>query len=478
MTTSNKQAKLAITDPSVIAFYQQHPQLSVNLVNRVVVEMLTKLSTNLEETIQDSMLHKILDTVTELHSDTKQARQEATIQTLNLLNKLHEQRQELAGEVRGILENQQLSSAEKLQRIVETNNELMVSKTSMMVADILPKHQDKYHTQVQQALALLQTSLVDAFRSDHTDLSKYMQTMDNQVNAMLRNIQQPILHYIQSSEERTQAQIQKLGGSVAAQQTTQETLSTELHAFLNKYKYNSSVKGNVSETELYFVLQQIFPSDEIVDCSTETAACDYRVNRLHAHKPTILFENKDYERTVSTDEISKFERDVHLQQKHGIFLSQKSNITYKEPFQIDIVDNLIHVYIPNAQYSVEKIKMAVDIIDSLSTRLATVDRSADGSFHLSKEDLDGLLETYTDFVRQKTQLMDTVRANSKAMLDQLEAFHLHAVRKVLVQHGLCQPLEDFKCKFCDTFVGKNKASLGAHIRSCRANPNRVAGGGM
>jgi hypothetical protein len=29
---------------------------------------------------------------------------------------------------------------------------------------------------------------------------------------------------------------------------------------------------------------------------------------------------------------------------------------------------------------------------------------------------------------------------------------------------------DFKCTFCNSWSGKNKASLGAHIRNCKFNP--------
>jgi ligand-binding sensor domain-containing protein len=57
--------------------------------------------------------------------------------------------------------------------------------------------------------------------------------------------------------------------------------------------------------------------------------------RKNKDKPTILFENKDYNRNVSTDEILKFERDIQKQQHHGIFISQKTPITFKDNFQID-----------------------------------------------------------------------------------------------------------------------------------------------
>ena len=42
--------------------------------------------------------------------------------------------------------------------------------------------------------------------------------------------------------------------------------------------------------------------------------------------------------------------------------------------------------------------------------------------------------------------------------------------KILNKNGFFQTDDDFKCKHCNTFAGKNKASLGAHIRNCKFNP--------
>ena len=49
------------------------------------------------------------------------------------------------------------------------------------------------------------------------------------------------------------------------------------------------------------------PSDEIIKVNSDTATCDLKVNRMDKSKPSILFENKDYSRSVTTDEIKKFD---------------------------------------------------------------------------------------------------------------------------------------------------------------------------
>jgi hypothetical protein len=288
---------------------------------------------------------------------------------------------------------------------------------------------------------------------------------------MINTIQQPIFTFIQSSEERTNSSIQNMKDNLNSQQHQQLKLTNEISDFLNKYKNNSSVKGSVSENELYYILQSIMPTDEIVKVASDTATCDIKVNRLDKTKPTILFENKEYNRSLTTDEVKKFERDVQLQKNHGIFISQKSPITYKNNFQIDIINGLIHVYIPNAEYNVEKIKLAIDVIDSLSSKLEIINSSTnDEEYSINKDDLEEIIEEYRTFTSQKLQMIDMIRTITKQLIDKMEEIQLPKLKKLFVKLGNIENDNDFKCTFCNSWSGKNKASLGAHMRNCKFNP--------
>lgn len=63
------------------------------------------------------------------------------------------------------------------------------------------------------------------------------------------------------------------------------------------------------------------------------------------NKPIILLENKSYQNPVSKEEVVKFLRDIEYQNYCGIMLSQTSNISTKENFQIDIVNNNVVLYV-------------------------------------------------------------------------------------------------------------------------------------
>jgi hypothetical protein len=291
---------------------------------------------------------------------------------------------------------------------------------------------------------------------------------------MITSIQQPIFSFIQSSEERTNTGIQQVKDHLSIHQNNQTKLTTELNDFLNKYKNNSSSKGGVSEAELYYMLQSVMPSDEIIKVSSDTASCDFKVIRMDKSKPTILFENKDYSRSVSTDEVKKFERDLQVQKIHGIFISQKSPITFKNQFQIDIINGLIHIYIPNAEYDTNKIKIAVDIVDSLSIKLYALSNTSN-EYSISKDDIDEILEEYKFFITQKLQMIETIRSVTKQLIDKMEDIQLPKLKKLFIKIGNIENDNDFKCTLCNAWSGKNKASLGAHIRNCKIAPKHKEG---
>ena len=483
MATTKKQ--IVITDETILSFYRENPSIDIVTINHIFIDILKKLSTNLTETMSNSVNSKILSTLSEINGSISSIKQDVSKLNSELLNsisvKIQDTKKDYMESINMILTNQTLSNYEKIGSMLEKHNDTLITKTTMIVNDVIPKTHETYHTKIESSIQGLSRSLsestmrlLETIQKDTPEQSikEYISNAETQFNKMMLNIQQPIFTFIQSSEERTTNNIQTIREKITNQQSVQEALTLELNGFLNKYKYNSSMKGNVSETELYSVLQLIFPSDEIIDCRGETATCDYRVNRLHKNKPTILFENKDYTRSATTEEIQKFERDIALQKCHGVFLSQHSNITYKENFQIDMTDGFIRVYIPNAHYSPEKIQIAVDIIDNLSQKLQYISHATENTlgFHIQQEDMDDLLEEYAEFNRKKTQLVETVRNSNKQILDKVEEMQFFAIKKVLIKNGALQSEEDFKCKYCNLFSGKSKASLGAHMRNCKSNP--------
>jgi len=467
--------RIIITDESILSFYQANPNIDIVSMNLIFIDILKNLSSNLSSTLNSTINSKILSIVSDIDKNLSSFR---TDMIRNFNERLHETKKEYIEDVKMHLANNMLSNNEKISSIVDRNADAILAKTTSILNDIVPKSQDKNYMQVEQCIKQFCSSieqdtkkLLEMKHQDENGAKVIIENIESNFSMMASSIQTPILHLIQTCEERTSGGIQKVKDEFIQQQLIQEKLTAELNEFLNKYKNNSSLKGGVSENELYFMLQTVMPTDEIIRVSGDTASCDFKVHRKQKNKPSLLFENKDYHRNVTTDEVIKFERDIQLQKLHGIFISQKTPITFKDNFQIDIINNLIHVYIPNCQYQIELIKIAIDLIDQLAPKLLLIETKCDDEdlFSMNKTEIDELASEYRNFVIQKLSVQETIKIMSKQLLDKLEEIHLPKMKHVLTKFGILDN-ESLMCPFCNVYEGKNKASLSAHARNCKANP--------
>ena len=461
---------LIITDTMVITFYKENPQLDINHMNHIFIDILKELSTNLSSKIDNAMTSQILTIVTDLKGELY--RLNADISTK--LFQLNDAKKDYINDIKLLFSHSELSTQEKINHILEKSNDALLAKTTVLMNEIIPKSNDKNYASIETCFKQFFTTIAEDTKTllkmnggDKSD--EIVDNLERHIQKMFTNIQSSLFNAIQSSESRTFNNVQQIHENMILQKQIQENLSAELSSFLNKYKSNSSVKGSVSECELFSLLQKIVPQDFLVNCSTEACSCDIRLTRKDKRLPNILFENKDYTSSVTSEQVEKFERDLKLQRCHGIFVSQNSPIVYKENFHIDIIGNLIHLYIPNAGYDIEKIKLAINVVDSLAEKLNLSVLDADNNddvFEISMDNFDNLKKEYCDFANKKLEMMDLIRTINKQLTDKLDSIELPVLKKLTVGDTETKNL-GIICTLCNKFNAKNKASLGAHMKHCK-----------
>jgi len=456
---------ITITDNKIIAFYKENPHLDVENINHIFIDILKQLSTNLSSKIDNTLTSQILSIVKDLKGEIYKINNEISM-------KLNDAKKDYIDDVKTLFSHAELSTQEKINHILEKSNDTLLAKTTLLMSDIIPKSHDKNYTNIENCVKQFFTTISDdtkqLLKMNGLDKSDgLVENIDKNINKMFSNIQQSLFNAIQTSESRTFSSIQQVNDTINLQKQIQENLSVELNTFLNKYKSNSSIKGSVSECELYSLLQKILPNDFLVRCSSEACSCDIRLTRKDKRLPVILFENKDYTATVNTDEIDKFERDLKLQRCHGIFISQNSPIAYKENFHIDIINNIIHLYIPNGGYDIEKIKLAINIVDSLSEKLSLIILDPNEEiYEVSIDDFENLKKEYCEFANKKLEFIDLIKIITKQLTDKLESIQLPVLKKLTVGNTETKNM-GIICSLCNKFNAKNKASLGAHMKHCR-----------
>ena len=452
-----------VIDQDVLDFYKENAHLDFNAMNRVFIGILKMLSTNIMDTIDQYSIQKLVGVVDELKRDIVEMKTNHS----QLILKMYDIKKEYLDDLRTALKTSENNSQQQIGATIEKTTDILLTKTSLLLNEVLPKNNSTIENLLKSIQATVKEdthSIMQLYEKD--DPANITKTLDDKISKMFSTIQTTLLETIKSSESRTSGNIHKMNENLLLQKSTSESLSSELMLFLNKCKTHSQAKGAVSQIQLYNLLQSVFPTDEVLKCGNES--CDYRLNRLDRTKPTILFENKDYTSSVNSEEVAKFERDLALQKCHGILISQNSPITFKEAFHIDLLDNIIHLYIPNGNYDRAKIKLAVNIIDSLSEKLNVLN-NVDG-IKLSPSQLNEIKKEYCDFATKRFEMIDMIKSMTKQMSDKMtekmEELKLPSLRKFSLGESEVTPTGTL-CNICNRFYGKNKASLSAHMKACR-----------
>ena len=479
MEKSIENYEISVNNKKIFDFYKDHPSIDFEHANLLLIEFLdtvfnhvtTDVGTNINSQLLSYMstnkqelesmklnISSLKDTMSKMNTDILN----------NMILQLSSIKREYIEDVRNVISNDNIKSDEKLRMLIETNNTHLLDKTNLLLNDIIPKNQDRSNVQlysnIQQFHTQINEDMSKMFASVNGDKSiqTFLTSFETKYASMLQTIQQPLFSFFTASEDRITKNIDILKESSLHAQSAQKPILDELGEFLGKYNMSSN-KGKYGEQNLCSILTNMFPSAEIQDTTGLKASGDFIVRRLD--KPTILFENKEYKANIDKEEIAKFIRDIDTQNVNGVFISQYSGISFKQNYQIDIHKGNILVYVQNCEYSSDRIRIATDIIDSLSIKVQEL--NIDETNNISKEMLDDINEEYQSFIAQKESLMTCLKDFQKRMNTQIDALKLPALDKYLDSKYAYVKTRNFSCDLCNSFVGSSKQSISAHKRGCK-----------
>jgi hypothetical protein len=400
-------------------------------MNLLFLDFIENCSLNLSKSVNTEALSLIKD-----------VSQNMTLIPLNINQKLVDMQDKLHGLNKEQMDNLKLllqsvlqanasKEREEIEKTMNLYSDLFVSK---VVNGELPKNNE-----------LLLGKFKESLQAFHVSLSK-----DKEQDATLKELDsklQPVYMYLKLLEERTHVSTDK-------EEKLSKTLN-EISEFLNKYKSNSSFKGQSSENKLFSVLMELFPGDELIESHTTANSGDFIVKR--EGKPDILLENKDYNVPVDKVEIKKFIDDIRKNHCSGIFLSQHTGITGKRNFQIDLDDHHVLVYIHQAEYSRDKIATAVSIIDHFTEKLSQ--HEVNGEL-ISKEVLDKINTEYSLMLEKRKSIVAMMKDFTKKMECELNQLELPDLSNYLSKkYAKTNP---FPCALC-SFSSTSKHGLRTHM---------------
>ena len=272
-------------------------------------------------------------------------------------------------------------------------------------------------------------------------------------------LHQPFFSLIQDSENR-------INSNINIMQNTQTRFMAEMNEVFGKLVENHVHQQN-NDKQLSSVLTKMYNSAEVHNPNKTNPNSNGLILLKRQRKSNILIDNKDTEENVNAEEVQTFLTSIDEQNCNGIFISQKSGISGKKNYQIEMHNNNIIVFIHHGEYNQAKIETAVDIIDQLSSKMRQYKHQTEEDCIIPKEMLDTINNEYQLFLSQKTAVVDVFKESQKKVLAQIDEIRFPTLDKYLATK-YSAPIQKpgLKCDLCKSFSANNLKALAAHKRGC------------
>lgn len=460
-------AALKLMSTKVQEFYKRNRTLDFEIMNDIFVNMMEEIikgmrgsvSKHMMENItkaieqQSNNLQMITQNVSSLVSENKVEIEKIKSINLEIVNtmvvRLLDTKKEIISDLRLLIEKHESDNIIKIVDKIE-------KETTKMLNDIVPRTNQQYYKQYEV--------MMKTFSEDIKKLNN-VEEIEIRYNELLTLLEKSIVNYISSSETRINNNLSEIRTLSVQNTMIQDKMNNELTIYLDKMK-NSSFKGQIAENQIELIINNLYPYGEIRRTTKESMTGDFIMTRENA--VSILFEIKDYNKNIPTEEINKFIRDVKENNCCGIFLSISTGICKKRNFEIEILENNnILLYIHNMNYESDKIKIGVDIIDNLYNRLKLNETN---DIKISTELLNIINKEYSIFIEKRNTTVEYIKETTKRSIQYIEDLELSALNNLLSSKFSFTNNNNLTCNICKKFVGTNAKSLAAHHRKCKIKP--------
>jgi len=451
---------LSTNHPEILAFYEKHASLDFETMNLVLIEILGKVIHSMDTSLNNNLASQLLQQFSLLQHK---------VDSLSGVfdSRLTEYRKEYMSDLKLILNSH---NAEQMVPLLRESTSSLLDKTSLLMNEFLPKNNESLTKHFQYLFQELQTSLTQqtsqllASTLDKKGIEDFLQ----QVQQQIAQSNSSLLTLVSSSETRVGQRFGETDKKMDEIKTLLREndiapLQKSVGDVLRKFEYGIG-KGTMSEHLLYNTLVQHYPTAEIEYVADKKETGDILFQQHDG--PTILIENKDHQSAnVPRHEVEKFIRDCHTQECCGILLAQHRGIANKGNYEIQIHDGHVLLYLHEVHFDIDKIRMAIDIVENLQKKL---DEIAGPTTHdtIDKDTLEVINREYVYFVNQKTSLLKLSRETTDRLVEKINELKFPNLDHYLSQRfASASTQKDLVCSFCNEPVRK---SMLQHLRYCQA----------
>jgi hypothetical protein len=221
--------------------------------------------------------------------------------------------------------------------------------------------QNHLHKQIEENISLNYKSQINFKDKTIENIAKELKESQNEMNTLRNSYNHMEMSRRDELTKEHKNEMQQLRDNYDKKiEALQESIMS-----IQKINENSFFKGKVGEDKMKQTLTMLFPKNEIEDTHAQPGRGDFIITCKNDKK--ILIDNKDYSTNVPKKEIDKFEKDIRENTDvfGGVLISNSSGVSKKDDFQIDIINSKPVMYLHNTNNNNNKIKCAIDLIESI-----------------------------------------------------------------------------------------------------------------
>jgi hypothetical protein len=461
-----KNNVISFSNKRIVDYYKTNPNINIESMNLILLDFMEQLGNDMTKILSNTVFGEILKNV-------KDIKQEVHSLNDNFSLKLQEHTKSFLDTTKLVIGMASNENTDKITQLLNRNTDSFIERINLSIPksqeEINKKSQEETNKKIQDSLSFFQRTINEDIKTflstnnSETSLKEFISSLDSKINTM----QQPIYTFLSSNQEILNTKLNSLREETIINKASNDKVMGELNEFLSKYKSSSQFKGQCSENMLESVLNKMYPSGEIINTTGIKAAGDFTLKR--EGKQNLIIENKMYERNVNVDEIKKFLRDVNEQKTNGIMMSQFSGIVSKSNFFIEIHDGKVLIYLHNVEYSPEKIRLAIDAIDILSSKIEEISNVEElNGCVIRKDVLDKINDQFQIFISQKEMILTTVKEMNKKLMTQVDDLKMPDLSLYLNEKYASIQNQQFACELCN-LPFQNKRSLASHKKFHKGN---------
>jgi hypothetical protein len=238
-----------------------------------------------------------------------------------------------------------------------------------------------------------------------------------------------------------------------------------LMSYYAEVENNNSLNYNITGKKMFeSLLNKLKPTSEITKNIDNNLSYNFMMNRINLKK--IIIESKENNENIKDYQVDSFIDACTNLNCSGIFVSQKSGIINKDNYQIDIINKNILVYIHYLNYDIEKIKIAIKIIDNIHEKLF-LNRISNNQF-VSNDELKEIKKEYQCFMKQKCEIKKYIKDVFSNITNQLNHINFeHLDKSISNMFTDTEKIGIYKCDLCNFYTSATLKGIAAHKRGCK-----------